>query len=72
MESIYKAFANQGGDMMTEIKRQYEEFARTFSGDPRAEVMRMLQSGQISQAQLNEVQGIATRLFSAIYRNTAN
>ena len=39
--------------------QQFNQFKQTFNGDPKQEVMRMLQSGQISQTQLNQIQQTA-------------
>lgn len=33
--------------------RQFEEFKKTFKGDPQAKIQQMLNSGQISQQQYN-------------------
>lgn len=42
--------------------RQFQEFKRTFNGNPKDTVMRMLSNGQISQAQLNQAQAMANQL----------
>lgn len=42
--------------------RQFQEFKRTFNGNPKDVVMRMLSNGQISQAQLNQAQAMANQL----------
>lgn len=36
-----------------------QQFKQNFKGDPKAEVEKMLQSGRISQQQLNQVQQMA-------------
>lgn len=41
------------------LMQKYQQFRRTFQGDPRAEVEKLLQSGRINQQQLNMVQGLA-------------
>lgn len=41
--------------MMSEFK----QFAQSFRGDPRMEVQKLLQSGRMSQQQLNELQQAA-------------
>lgn len=48
----------QGNGPMQMIQ-QFMQFKQNFKGDPKAEVQKMLQSGQISQQQLNQVQQIA-------------
>lgn len=40
----------------------FNQFRQTFKGDPKEEVMKMLQSGQITQQQLNDAQRMANQL----------
>ena len=46
------------GNMMGMI-RQFNEFRQSFQGDPKAKVQELLTSGQMSQSQFNELQGMA-------------
>ena len=46
------------GNMMGMI-RQFNEFRQSFQGDPKAMVQELLTSGQMSQSQFNELQGMA-------------
>lgn len=39
--------------------RQFQQFKQSFQGDPRAEVEKLVQSGKISQQQLNQLQQAA-------------
>ena len=39
--------------------RQFNEFRQSFQGDPKAKVQELLTSGQMSQSQFNELQGMA-------------
>lgn len=48
----------QGNGTMQMIQ-QFIQFKQNFKGDPKAEVEKMLQSGKISQQQLNQVQQMA-------------
>jgi hypothetical protein len=48
----------QGNGPMQMIQ-QFMQFKQNFKGDPKAEVQKMLQSGKISQQQLNQVQKMA-------------
>lgn len=48
----------QGNGPM-QIVQQFMQFKQSFKGDPKAEVEKMLQSGRISQQQLNQVQQMA-------------
>ena len=48
----------QGNGPM-QMTQQFMQFKQNFKGDPKAEVEKMLQSGKISQQQLNQVQQMA-------------
>lgn len=39
--------------------QQFQQFQQTFQGDPKAEVEKLVQSGKISQQQLNQLQQVA-------------
>ena len=41
------------------MMRQFRQFQNSFHGDPRAEVEKLVQSGTISQQQLNQLQQVA-------------
>ena len=45
-----------------QMMQQLQQFRNNFKGDARAEVMKMLQNGQINQQQLNELQQMANQL----------
>jgi hypothetical protein len=49
---------SQGNGPM-QMMQQFMQFKQNFKGDPKEEVQKMLQSGKISQQQLNQVQQIA-------------
>ena len=40
---------------------QFDEFKRTFKGDPKAEVQRLLDSGQMSQEQFGRLSEMANQ-----------
>lgn len=48
-----------GGNGPMQMIQQFMQFKQNFKGDPKAEVEKMLQSGRISQQQLNQVQQMA-------------
>ena len=48
----------QGNGPM-QMMQQFMQFKQNFKGDPKTEVEKMLQSGRISQQQLNQVQQMA-------------
>ena len=41
------------------MMQRFQQFKQTFQGDPRAEVEKLLQSGKMSQQQLNQLQQMA-------------
>lgn len=57
----------QGNGPMQMIQ-QFMQFKQNFKGDPKAEVQKMLQSGRISQQQLNQVQQMAGQ-FQSLLKN---
>lgn len=57
----------QGNGPMQMIQ-QFMQFKHNFKGDPKAEVEKMLQSGWISQQQLNQVQQMAGQ-FQNLLKN---
>ena len=44
------------------ILQQFNQFRSTFHGDPRAQVQQMLSTGQMSQAQFNQIAKMATQI----------
>lgn len=63
---LYNALGGSppGGPM--QLAEQFEQFRRSFRGDPKAEFMRLVQSGQISQQQLTQLQNAATQFQNLI------
>ena len=43
------------------LVQQFQQFKQSFRGDPRAEVEKLVQSGKISQQQLNQLQQAASQ-----------
>lgn len=43
------------------MMRQFQQFKQSFQGDPKTEVEKLVQSGRISQRQLNQLQQAATQ-----------
>ena len=56
------------GNGPTQMIQQFMQFKQNFKGDPKAEVEKMLQSGRISQQQLNQVQQMAGQ-FQNLLKN---
>ena len=42
-----------------QLVQQFNQFKQTFKGDPKAEVEKLLQSGAMSQQELNQLQSMA-------------
>lgn len=53
--------AMMGGPMgqFGQMMQQFQQFKANFQGDPKAEVQKLLQSGKMSQEQLNQLQAMA-------------
>lgn len=47
-----------------QMVQQFNQFKSNFKGDPKAEVEKLLQSGKLSQAQLNQLQQMAKQFQS--------
>lgn len=52
----------QSVNPMSGMLKQFEEFKKTYSGDPRQAVQQMLNSGRISQEQYNQAVQMANQL----------
>ncbi len=52
---------NDGG--FGNLLSQFQQFRAQFQGDPRAEVQKLLQSGRITQAQLDQAQQMASQMM---------
>lgn len=53
-----------GGNGFMQMMQQFKQFKETFQGDPKAEVEKLLQSGKLTQAQLNQLQQMAKQFQS--------
>ena len=62
--------AMRGGQMpgpmgqFQRLMQQFNQFRASFQGDPKAEVEKLLQSGKMSQQQLNQLQAMAKQFES--------
>ncbi len=54
--------ANDGG--FGAMMQQFRQFSNSFTGDARAEVQRLLQSGQMTQEQYNQLGQMASRMLN--------
>lgn len=48
-----------GGNGFFQMMQQFQQFRANFQGDPKAEVKKLLQSGAMSQQELNQLQSMA-------------
>lgn len=46
-----------------QVMQQFQQFRAGFQGDPKQEVEKLLQSGKMSQQQLNQLQGVAQQFM---------
>lgn len=58
MPMAYNSFKN--------MVAQFQQFKETFQGDPRQEIEKLLQSGRMSQQQLNQLQEMAKQFQQLI------
>lgn len=61
-------FGNFGGQSnpIADIIRQAKDFRKQFTGNPRQEVERLLQTGQMSQQQFNQYSQIAQQVIQVM------
>lgn len=59
MNSLFNSM--MGNTPIANLISQYQNFRNTFKGDPQQKIQEMLNSGQITQQQLNQAQNMATQ-----------
>lgn len=63
MNPLFNMFGNQQGpgpfNNMTQVINQFNQFKSTFQGDPQQKVQELLNSGQMSQDQFNQLSSMA-------------
>ena len=62
---LYNPMNNQQNPF-AQIIRQARDFRKQFTGNPRDEVQRLLNSGQMSQQQFNQFSQIAQQVIQAM------
>lgn len=55
--------SQQQADPMQAFLQQFNQFRQSFRGDPKQEVMNLLQSGRMTQQQFNQLGQAANRLL---------
>ena len=64
---LFQVFGGGQNNPFAQLVQQFQQFRNTFRGDPQQEVQKLLQSGKISQQQLNQLQSAAQQ-FQALLR----
>jgi hypothetical protein len=59
--NLYNQFGRQNNPM-EQLAQQARDFRKQFTGNPRKEVERLLQTGQMSQSQFNQYSQIAQQV----------
>ena len=62
---LFNMMGNQTNPM-TDIIRQAKDFKKQFTGNPRQEVERLLQTGRMSQQQFNQFSQMAQQIVQAM------
>ena len=66
---LFQALGGQMPGPMGQFQRmmqQFQQFKANFQGDPQQEVQKLLQSGKMSQEQLNQLQAMAKQFQSML------
>lgn len=59
MNPLFNMFGNQHGPFNNNIINQFNQFQSIFQGDPKQKVQDLLNSGQMSQEQFNQLSSMA-------------
>ena len=62
---LFNAMGNQSNPM-ADLIRQARDFKKQFTGNPKQEVERLLETGQMSQNTFNELSQIAQQVVQAM------
>ena len=66
--NLYNSMGRQNNPL-EQLAQQARDFRRQFSGNPRQEVERLLQTGAMSQAQFNQYSQIAQQVAQFMGKN---
>ena len=64
---LFEALGGGVNPQFQQLDQRFQQFKSTFQGDPQQEVQKMLQSGKITQQQLNQAQSFAQQ-FQALMK----
>ena len=59
---LFNQFGNQNNNM-SDFNNKIMDFKKSFTGNPKEEVEKLLQSGQMSQQQFNQLSQIANQIL---------
>lgn len=59
---LYNTLNNNRNNQFSQIIEQAKQMQKTFTGNPKAEVERLVQTGQMSQEQFNQFARIANQI----------
>lgn len=65
MNPLFNSMGNKSNPM-ADIIRQARDFKKQFTGNPRQEVERLLQTGRMSQQQFNQFSQMAQQIVQAM------
>lgn len=60
---LFQQYGNQGNNPITELMNQVKEIQKSFKGDPKEEVQKLLNSGQLSQSDFNKYAQMANKIM---------
>lgn len=69
--TIFQQFGNfqaNNYDPIEKLLNQVDEMQKTFNGNPKAEVEKLLSSGQMTQQEFQKLSGMANKLFPMMNR----
>lgn len=73
MNPLFKILGGQQAPQMpgplgnvANLAQRFKQFRTNYKGDPRQEVQRLLDSGQMTQQQYNYLRGVAQQLMSIL------
>lgn len=69
--TIFQQFGNfqaNNYDPIEKLLNQVDQMQKTFNGNPKAEVEKLLSSGQMSQQEFQKLSGMANKLFPMMNR----
>ena len=62
--ALYREMNPTESNPFSQIKSEFEKFKASFKGDPQQEVQRLLNTGQMTQAQYNQLARTAQQMRS--------